>query len=146
MRDCAGVPELCNDAAAGRMDGIRDTSPSADLLLRPEAWCIGPAESFRANRGSFGDDQSSRSTLRVILRLQWCRYLKRPLRISWESFQWSFGAGYAETPQGKSRFRGNAIEALLRVKAVYPQLRIEIQSAGVLIQPSMTHVPKTSTS
>ena len=72
-------------------------------------------------------------------------YLKRPLRISWASFQLSFGAGYAETPQGKSRFRGNAIEALLRVKAVYPQLRIEIQRAGVLIQPSMTHVPKAST-
>src|SRR5258708_5476098 len=70
MRDRAGVPELCNDAAAGRMDGIRDTSPSADLLLRPEAWCIGPAKCFQANRGGFGDDQSSRSTLCVILRLQ----------------------------------------------------------------------------
>jgi hypothetical protein len=72
-------------------------------------------------------------------------YLKRPLRISWASFQLSFGAGYAETPQGKSRFRGNAIEALRRVKAVYPQLRIEIQRAGVLIRPSVTHVPKTPT-
>jgi Plasmid encoded RepA protein len=72
-------------------------------------------------------------------------YLKRPLRISWASFQLSFGAGYADTPQGKSRFRGNAIEALRRVKAVYPQLRIEIQRAGVLIQPSVTHVPKAPT-
>src|SRR5580704_7343599 len=72
MRDCAGMPELCNDAAASRMDGIRDTSPSADLRLRPEAWGIGPAKSFRANRGGLGDDQSSRSTLRVILYLQ-CR-------------------------------------------------------------------------
>src|SRR5580698_3045148 len=70
MRDCAGVPKLCNDATAGRMDGIRDAPPSADLVLRPEAWCIGPAKSFRANRGGFGDDQTSRSTLRVILRLQ----------------------------------------------------------------------------
>src|ERR1700683_1356391 len=70
MRDCAGVPELCNDAAAGRMDGIRDTPPAADLLLRPESWRIGPAESFGANRGGLGDDQSGRSTLRVILHLQ----------------------------------------------------------------------------
>jgi len=69
-------------------------------------------------------------------------YLKRPLRISWQSFQLSFGAGYADTPQGKSRFRGNAIEALGRVKAVYPQLRIEILSDGVLLHPSMTHIPK----
>src|SRR5271169_4947825 len=52
------------------MDGFRHTSPSADLLLRPEAWCIGPAKSFVANRSGFGDDQSSRSTLRIILRLQ----------------------------------------------------------------------------
>src|SRR5882724_2886566 len=52
------------------MDGIRDTSPSADLLLRPEAGCIGPAKSLRANRGGLGDDQPSRSTLRVVLCLQ----------------------------------------------------------------------------
>ena len=70
-------------------------------------------------------------------------YLKRPLRISWASFQLSFGAGYAETPQGRSRFRGNAIEALRRVKAVYPQLRIEIQCDGVLLFPSLTHIPKS---
>src|SRR6202140_5307185 len=70
MRDCPCMPQLCNHAAAGRVDGIRDTSPSADLLLGPEAWCIGPAKSFRANRGGLGDDQSSRSTLRIILRLQ----------------------------------------------------------------------------
>ncbi len=72
-------------------------------------------------------------------------YLKRPLRISWASFQLSFGAGYAETPQGKSRFRGNAMEALHRVKAVYPQLKIEIQQDGVLLYPSLTHVPKSPT-
>src|ERR1700722_952200 len=52
------------------MDGIRDTSPSVDLLLRPEAGCMGPAKSLRANRGGLGDDQSSRSTLRVVLCLQ----------------------------------------------------------------------------
>src|SRR5216683_2914213 len=70
MRDRSRVPELCNDAAAGCMNGIRDASPSADLFLCPQSWCIGPAKSFRANRGSLGDDQSGRSTLRVILRLQ----------------------------------------------------------------------------
>ena len=69
-------------------------------------------------------------------------YLKRPLSISWASFQFSFGADYAETPQGRSRFRGNAIEALGRVKVVYPQLKIEIQRDGVLLYPSLTHVPK----
>jgi hypothetical protein len=62
--------------------------------------------------------------------------------MSWASFQLSFGAGYAETPQGKSRFRGNAIDALQRVRAVYPQLKIEIQKDGVLLYPSPTHIPK----
>src|SRR5258708_29064890 len=70
MRDCSRVPELRNHAAAGFMDSIRDTSPSADLLLRPQSWRIGPAKSFRTNRSGLGDDQSGRSTLRVILRLQ----------------------------------------------------------------------------
>src|ERR1700679_1324006 len=70
MRDCAGVPELCDDPAACGMDGPRNTSPSADLLLGPQPRRIGPAESFGANRGGLGDDQSGRSTLRVILRLQ----------------------------------------------------------------------------
>src|ERR1700692_1943365 len=70
MRDCSRVPELCNHAAAGYMDGIRNASPSADLLLRPQSWRIGPAKSFGANRGGLGDDQSGRSTLRVILCLQ----------------------------------------------------------------------------
>jgi hypothetical protein len=71
-------------------------------------------------------------------------YLKRPLRISWASFQLNFGAGYAETPQGRSRFRGNAIEALRRVNVVYPQLKIEIQRDGILLYPSLTHIPKSA--
>jgi hypothetical protein len=71
-------------------------------------------------------------------------YLKRPLQISWSSFQLSFGSDYAETPQGKSRFRGNAIEALRRVKDVYPALKIETRLNGVVLYPSSTHVPKTS--
>jgi hypothetical protein len=71
-------------------------------------------------------------------------YLKRPLRISWASFQLSFGAGYAETPQGRSRFRGNAIEAFHRVQCVYPQLKIEIHKDGVALHPSLTHIPKAT--
>jgi Plasmid encoded RepA protein len=71
-------------------------------------------------------------------------YLKRPLRISWRSFQISFGAGYSDTPQGKSRFRGNAIEALRRVKVVYPQLKIELKPDGLLLFPSSTHIPRSS--
>jgi hypothetical protein len=69
-------------------------------------------------------------------------YLSRVTTVSWRSLQVSFGAGYADTPQGRSRFRGNAIEAFRRVVAVYPRLRIESQDRGILLLPSATHIPK----
>ncbi len=69
-------------------------------------------------------------------------YLSRATPVSWRSLQVSFGAGYANTPQGRSRFRGNAIEAFRRVVAVYPQLRIESQDHGILLLASATHIPK----
>ena len=71
-------------------------------------------------------------------------YLKRSTAIPWSAFQVSFGAGYAETPQGKSRFRGNAMEALRRVKAVYPQLRFELRTDAVVLYPSSTHIPRVA--
>jgi Plasmid encoded RepA protein len=71
-------------------------------------------------------------------------YLQRPIWISWASFQTSFGAGYAETPQGRSRFRANAIAALRRVNLVYPSLRIEVKPGGLSLYPSPTHVPRVS--
>ena len=69
-------------------------------------------------------------------------YLLRATPVSWRSLQVSFGAGYADTPQGRSRFRGNAIEAFRRVVAVYPRLRIESHDRGILLLPSATHIPK----
>ena len=80
MGDCSRVPQFCNHAAAGFMDGIRDASPSADLFFRPQAGRIGPAESFRANRCGLADDQSGRSTLRVIVRLHRCGHMIVRLR------------------------------------------------------------------
>jgi hypothetical protein len=56
-------------------------------------------------------------------------YLKRPLRISWASFQLSFGGGLRGDTARKVSIPGNAIEALHRVKAVYPQLKIETKGA-----------------
>lgn len=69
-------------------------------------------------------------------------YLSRATLVSWRSLQVSFGAGYADTPQGRSRFRGNATEAFHRVVAVYPRLRIENHDHGILLLPSATHIPK----
>lgn len=69
-------------------------------------------------------------------------YLSRPTLISWESFRRSFGAGYADTPQGRSCFRSKAIEAFRRVVVVYPELKIESHENGLLLRPSGPHIPK----
>jgi hypothetical protein len=69
-------------------------------------------------------------------------YLSRPALIPWAALRLSFGAGYADTPQGRSRFREKIAESLRRVAAVYPQLRADIEERGVLLRPSATHVPK----
>jgi Plasmid encoded RepA protein len=69
-------------------------------------------------------------------------YLSRPTLVPWAALGMSFGAGYANTPQGRSRFREKVIDALRRVAAVYPQLRADIGERGVLLRPSATHIPK----
>jgi hypothetical protein len=71
-------------------------------------------------------------------------YLSSPTLISWESLRRSFGAGYAETPQGRVSFRGKAIETLRKVVMVYPELKIEILERGLLLRPSGPHIPKIS--
>jgi hypothetical protein len=69
-------------------------------------------------------------------------YLSRPTLIPWRAMRLSFGAGYADTPQGRSRFREKVIDALRRVAAVYPELKADIEEGGVLLRPSATHIPR----
>jgi Plasmid encoded RepA protein len=69
-------------------------------------------------------------------------YLSRPTLIPWPALRRSFGAGYADTPQGHSRFRQKATEAFGRVSAVYPQLRAEVGQSGVYLRPCVTHIPR----
>ncbi len=69
-------------------------------------------------------------------------YLSRRTLIPWDSLRRSFGAGYADTPQGRSSFRGKAVEAFRRVVMVYPELRIESEEHGLLLRPSSPHIPK----
>jgi hypothetical protein len=71
-------------------------------------------------------------------------YLSRPTLIPWGSLRQSFGTGYANTPQGRSRFRGHAIESFRRVLLAYSELRIEFQENGLLLYPSSPHVSKAS--
>ena len=69
-------------------------------------------------------------------------YLERPTLISWNALRRSFGAGYAETPQGRTKFRAKVLDALRRVCRVYSALRLEIKDDGVLLLPSAPHVPR----
>jgi len=69
-------------------------------------------------------------------------YLSRPTLIPWPALRRSFGVGYADTPQGYSRFRQKATEAFGRVSAVYPQLRAEVEQRGVYLRPCVTHIPR----
>jgi hypothetical protein len=69
-------------------------------------------------------------------------YLSRPTLIPWESLRRSFGAGYADTPQGRSCFRAKAVEAFRRIVMVYPELKIEGHENGLLLRPSGPHIPK----
>ena len=69
-------------------------------------------------------------------------YLERPTLISWEALRRSFGTGYADTPQGRVKFRARVLDALGRVCRVYSSLRLEIEDDGVLLLPSAPHIPR----
>jgi hypothetical protein len=69
-------------------------------------------------------------------------YLERSTLISWEALRRSFGAGYADTPQGRVKFRARVLDAFGRVCQVYSTLRLEIEDGGVLLFPSAPHIPR----
>ncbi len=71
-------------------------------------------------------------------------YLERPALIPWEALRRSFGAGYADTPQGRVKFRAKVLDAFGRVRRVYSALRLEIEDKGVLLLPSAPHIPRLS--
>ena len=69
-------------------------------------------------------------------------YLERPTLISWEALRRSFGAGYADTPQGRIKFRAKVLDAFGRVRRVYSALRLDIKDGGILLLPSAPHIPR----
>jgi hypothetical protein len=69
-------------------------------------------------------------------------YLERPTLIPWAALRRSFGAGYADTPQGRVKFRAKVLDAFGRVCRVYSALRLRIEDGGVLLLPSAPHIPR----
>jgi hypothetical protein len=65
-------------------------------------------------------------------------YLRKPCLIPWEALQTQFGADY-----GRLRdFRRKFLSHLAGVLHVYPAARLTEQSAGLLLRPSPTHLPR----
>ena len=63
-------------------------------------------------------------------------YLQKNTLIRWESLQMQFGADYSVTRQ----FKAALIESLKKVVLVYPEAKVDIDTKGLLLTPSPTHV------
>lgn len=64
--------------------------------------------------------------------------LTRPMSVSWSAVHGQFGAGFKAPRQLKPTFR----EALTLALAVYPEAKVEVEDAGVVLHPSAPAVPR----
>ena len=69
-------------------------------------------------------------------------YLVKPTKITWESLQAQFGAGYPTTPQGIRNFRQKFMAAMKRVEIVYSGGRATPTDGGIKLLPGRPHVRK----
>ena len=65
--------------------------------------------------------------------------LSRPSTITWQQLSEQFGHGYAELRTFKRFFT----ESLKRVHAVYPEAKLKVADAGVILLPSKPHLAPT---
>jgi len=68
--------------------------------------------------------------------------LKRPTNIPWGLLQEQFGAGYPETSRGRADFRTNFLKQLGEVRQHYSAVKAGEGNGGLIIKPSLTHIPK----
>lgn len=70
-------------------------------------------------------------------------YLKSKTSIPWQSLQMQFGAGYPmNTAQGKRSFKYKFCEQLKKIRVIYPDALIEVETDYLVLKPSPTHVGK----
>ena len=69
-------------------------------------------------------------------------YLRKPCLIPWEALQTQFGADYGRPRDFKRKFVGHLSDVL----HVYPAVRLSEQAKGLLLKPSPTHLPRSSSS
>ena len=67
-------------------------------------------------------------------------YLKRPTVISWAALALQFGSNYAQVRQFKAAF----LTELRKVVTVYGMVQVEATDNGLMVKPSLTHIPRKS--
>lgn len=68
-------------------------------------------------------------------------YLKRPTAISWASLAMQFGSSYSRQRDFKTAF----MSELKKVVTVYGGVQVEALPTGLLVKPSLTHIPRKET-
>lgn len=68
-------------------------------------------------------------------------YLRKPTEIPWPALQMQFGAGYPMTSKGTRNFKAKFKQQLKRVLVVYPQAKVYEGEYGLVLKPSLTHIP-----
>jgi hypothetical protein len=66
--------------------------------------------------------------------------LSKPSTVTWQQLSEQFGHGYAEL----RRFRRFFTASLKRVQAVYPEAKLKVADAGVILLPSRPHLAPTT--
>lgn len=64
-------------------------------------------------------------------------YLDKPVRVPWDALYGQFGADY----ERMRKYREKMLQALAKVHGVYPEARFEVDTAGLRLLPSPTHIP-----
>ena len=67
-------------------------------------------------------------------------HLHRPSMVSWSQLSEQFGHNYSL----QRKFRQFFLDSLKRVSAVYPEAKLKVSEAGVLLLPSRPHLAKAS--
>jgi hypothetical protein len=66
--------------------------------------------------------------------------LSKPSTVTWQQLSEQFGHGYSEL----RRFRRFFTESLKRVQTVYPEAKLKVADAGVVLLPSRPHLARTT--
>lgn len=67
-------------------------------------------------------------------------FLKGNTSVPWAALQLQFGADYPITPQGRRDFKKKFLQALAKVRLVYPEARLDADTYNLILKPSRLHI------